>query len=75
MALCRKESHALKPPTTYVWIIGRTQTNGKGDYDAVHMIQASYKITLLSAWGREPQPVNATVDQGFGYEDAPSSSG
>jgi hypothetical protein len=27
-------------PTPYVWIIGRTKTDGSADYDAVHRIQA-----------------------------------
>jgi hypothetical protein len=30
---------------TYVWIIGRTQTNGVKDYEAVHKVQDGYKIT------------------------------
>jgi hypothetical protein len=29
----------LKSPTALVWVIGRTQTNGKVDYAAVHTIQ------------------------------------
>jgi len=28
-----------------VWIIGRTKTDGPQDYEAVHKIQAGYKIT------------------------------
>jgi len=42
----------IKSPTRYVWFIGRTQTNGKADYDAVHKIQDSYTLTLLSGWGK-----------------------
>jgi hypothetical protein len=33
---------------TYVWIIGRTQTNGVKDYEAVHKVQDGYKITRLA---------------------------
>src|SRR5262249_19220291 len=35
----------LDAPTPYVGGIGRTKTDGPADYDAVHKIQAGYKIT------------------------------
>ena len=52
----------IKAPTPYVWIIGRTRTNGPADYEAVHKIQAGYKITPLSRWGKEPEPVTVKID-------------
>jgi len=52
----------IPAPTPYVWIIGRTKTDGPPDYDAAHKIQAGYKITPLSQWGKPVQPVTPTVD-------------
>src|SRR6202022_4675676 len=47
----------IDAPTPYVWIIGRTKTDGPADYDAVHKIQAGYRITALSRWGKPAEPV------------------
>src|SRR5262245_43359421 len=52
----------INAPTPYVWIIGRTQTNGVKDYDAVHKVQDGYKITPLGDWGKEPPKVEQTID-------------
>jgi hypothetical protein len=52
----------IDAPTPYVWIIGRTKTDGPSDYDAVHAIQKGYKITPLSGWGKPPMPVKANID-------------
>jgi len=45
-------AHALAAPTPTVWIIGRTQTNGPADYDAVHQVQAGFTATPLARWGQ-----------------------
>lgn len=42
----------IKSPTRYVWIIGRTQTNGAADYGNVHKVQDGYKLTPLAGWGK-----------------------
>jgi hypothetical protein len=52
----------IESPTPYVWIIGRTQTNGPKDYAAVHKVQDGYKVTLLSQWGKKPSTPKFTSD-------------
>ena len=53
----------LKSPTEMVWILGRIQTNGVDDYDAVHEIQKEISLTPLSSFGKPYQPPqNASVD-------------
>jgi hypothetical protein len=45
----------IRAPTPFVWIIGRTRTDGPEDYDAVHKVQDGLKLTLLSQVGKPPQ--------------------
>jgi hypothetical protein len=52
----------IDAPTPYVWIIGRTKTDGPPDYEAVHKIQAGYKVTPLTEWGKAPKPVEVKID-------------
>lgn len=52
----------IAAPTPYVWIIGRTKTDGPPDYDAVHKIQSGYRVTPLSGWGKSPQPITVKAD-------------
>jgi hypothetical protein len=54
----------LKSSTNTVWVIGRTQTNGKSDYPAVHAIQDQYKLVPASAWGENYVPQSVPVAQG-----------
>jgi hypothetical protein len=52
----------IDAPTAHVWIVGRTQTNGVKDYDAVHKVQDGYKITLLADWEKAPRNVEQKID-------------
>jgi hypothetical protein len=61
----------IEAPTPYVWIIGRTKTDGPPDYDAVHQIQAGYKITPLSEWGKTPKPVEVKLDPNIDMKTPP----
>jgi hypothetical protein len=61
----------INAPTPYVWIIGRTKTDGPQDYDAVHKIQAGYEITPLSQLGKPAQPVEGKVDPSVDMQTPP----
>lgn len=52
----------IESPTPYVWILGRTQTNGVEDYPAVHKIQDGFRITPLSQWGKKVEPAISIID-------------
>jgi hypothetical protein len=57
----------IQAPTNMVWIIGRTQTNGKSDYSTVHSLQDQYQLVSLQSWRSAPQtsailPVSTIVD-------------
>jgi len=61
----------ISAPTPYVWIIGRTKTDGPADYDAVHKIQAGYKITPLSQLGKEPVAPEVKIDPSIDMKTPP----
>jgi hypothetical protein len=62
----------IKSPTDMVWMIGRTQANGKSDFAAVNAIQAQYKLTPLSAWGKPyAPPKEVATDPNIDMHTAP----
>ena len=66
-----KDIRRIEAPTPIVWIIGRTKTDGPQDYDAVHKIQAGYKATPLSEWGRTAKPVEVKIDPNVDMKTPP----
>lgn len=59
----------IKAPTQTVWLLGRTQVNGRADEAAVAKLQDQYKLTPLSQWhkpgakqARAPAAARASVE-------------
>lgn len=63
----------IAAPTSYVWIIGRTRTDGPGDYDAVRAIQAGYRVTPLSGLGKPPVASAVKIDPGVDMKTPPKT--
>jgi hypothetical protein len=63
----------IDAPTPYVWIIGRTKTDGPPDYDAVRKIQAGFKVTALSDWGKAPRQPEVKIDPGIDMKTPPKT--
>ena len=68
-----KDIQRIDAPTPYVWVIGRTRTDGPPDYEAVHKIQAGYKITALSEFGKSPKPVEVKIDPSVDMKTPPKT--
>lgn len=50
----------IETPTSLIWMMERTQTNGPSDYDHVHAIQDGLKLTPLAQWGKDYTPPSAS---------------
>ena len=61
----------INSPTPFVWIIGRTQTNGPKDYAAVHKVQDGYRMVPLSQWGKTPTPASVKIDPSVDMKTPP----
>ncbi len=61
----------INAPTPYVWIIGRTKTDGPADYEAVHKIQAGFKVTPLADWEKNVIPAKPEIDPSIDMTTSP----
>ena len=68
-----EDIQVIDAPTPYVWIIGRTQTNGPSDYAAVNKIQEGLMVTPLSEWGKPTKPVTAGIDETVDMKTPPKT--
>jgi hypothetical protein len=58
-------------PTAIGWVIGRTQTNSKADYDAVHKFQNGLIATPLSQWGKSYLPPAGGINPDWDMKTPP----
>ena len=53
----------ITSPTNMSWVIGRIQTNGPTDFDAVHQLQDRFLLTPLSQWPNGQANPGYSTDQ------------
>jgi hypothetical protein len=61
----------INAPTPFVWVIGRTRTDGPEDFEAVHKVQHDFKMTLLSQWDKPLTPAAAEIDPSVDMKTPP----
>jgi hypothetical protein len=61
----------IESPTSYMWVIGRTQTNGPSDYAAVHQVQDGFTVSPLSEIGRKSKPATFVADRSVDMKTPP----
>ncbi len=62
----------IRSPTRYVWVIGRTQANGKADFATVRTIQDNYQLTPLNSFGESNySPPKGKVDPAIDMKTPP----
>ena len=63
----------IDAPTPYVWVIGRTKTDGPPTTTPCTRSRPGYKITPLSEWGKEPKPVEVKIDPSVDMKTPPKT--
>jgi len=61
----------IQSPTRLACLGGRTQTNGKDDFETVRAIQDEYQLTPLSAWDRTYVPLSGSPQPGIDTKTPP----
>ena len=69
------EATLIHSPTAIGWIIGRTQTNGKADYDAVHKFQAGLDCHSAQPMGQAVPAAGRKDQSRLGYGNTARQSG
>lgn len=61
----------IDAPTPYVWIIGRTKTDGAADYATVNAIQSGFGLTPLSESGKTHVASPGSIDRNVDMKTPP----